>query len=373
LTFARVGSPDSVLQLDQVLGVPDALLEQMRDGDGGSWPARWLEEPPTVHHRGGATFPRWQDCEVGTVVRNVVTCPLRYLGIAAGVALFFNVEADDQGLPLKLSTLRGLGELGAALLHRMQLESEALFARHLETQLEIAATIQARLLPAAPPGNRRWQCAWSSRPSQSIGGDYLDLFDGPHDTILAMIADVSGHGIDSALLAASTRAHYRALAPHTRPGPALAQLNRELYREVGATGMFVTAVAVQLAADGRQARLASAGHNPVLLLRTERRELIEVGASGPPLGFAADTAYDDAVVTLAAGDVIVLYSDGITEATDGTGEMFGEERLGDALRACAGDAAHAILTEILAAVDRFTGRSGNLSDDASIAVVKVAG
>lgn len=371
LAFARVGDQASELRVDQLLGVPEMLIDAMVAANGADWPRIKIDDPPTLYRRDSADFP-FASPGPGDVVHTVVTCPLRYHGITAGIALLFNVEPDEGSLDLKLSTLRRLGELGAALLHRLQLEGEAIFAKELETQLAIAATIQARLLPAEPPRNRKWTCAWSSRPSQSIGGDYLDLFDGPGESILAIIADVSGHGINSALLATSARAHFRALAPRTSPAEAMMRLNQELHREVGATGMFVTGVALSLAADGRSMRLASAGHNPVFVYRASSRHIEAIGASGPPLGFVAAVDYENAECELAPGDIVLLYSDGLTEATNASEEMFGEDRMTERLLAHAGSDPEAIMASILAAVDDFTGRVGCLSDDASIAVIKVA-
>lgn len=369
LTYARVGEPASGLRLDQVLGVPDALVENMRAADGEWWPLRHLEGPPVLHGPDDPSFPHLEGPGAVAAVANVVTCPVRYHGVTAGLALVFNVEHADLDVDLKLSTLQGLCELGAALLHRFQLEGEAVFAKQLETQLAIAANIQARLLPAEPPRSPEWQCAWSSRPSRSIGGDYVDLLDGEDDGVLAIVADVSGHGIESALLAASARAHYRALAQRLPPGGALACLNRELHGEVGATGMFVTAAAVRLAADGRSLLVASAGHNPTLLYRAATGAVVRIDASGPPLGFLRDASFGESRHELEPGDVIVLYSDGITEAIGEGEEMFGEDRLEAVLVAFATQTPDAILRHILTAVDAFTGRS-SLGDDASVVVFK---
>ncbi|MEZ5965730.1 MAG: PP2C family protein-serine/threonine phosphatase [Planctomycetota bacterium] len=371
LAFDRIGDPGSNLRADQILGVPETLAAELLAERGGTWVLDRIASVPEVHCPGDETFPRWSEDSTGRAVVNMITCPLVYHGVKAGLAVFFNVDPGDSNLALKLSTLRGLGELGAALLHRIQLEGEAIYAKGLETQIAIAASIQSRLLPSLAPSNPHWQCAWSSEPSQSIGGDYLDLLDGPCDSVLAILADVSGHGINSALLAASTRAHYRALAPFACPCDALARLNEEILQEVGSTGMFATAVAVSLAADGRAARISSAGHNPTLILRAATKTVEQIDANGPPLGFVPGIDYENSDVALAPGDVLLLYSDGITEATDAADDMFGEERLIECLRAAADHDARTILDAVLGAMDQFIGSPRSRNDDVSIAVFKV--
>jgi serine phosphatase RsbU (regulator of sigma subunit) len=368
LTYARVGDTGSELLTDQLLGVPEELMTALRAPP--DWAAAQVDQPARLLQREDDGFPPLPSAGPARVLHSIVTCPLRYHGITAGVALVFNVDAQTPELPLKLATLNGLGELGAALLHRSQLEREAVFAKGLETQLAIAATIQTRLLPSAPPRNGRWTYAWRSRPSQSIGGDYLDLFDTPDQGVCAVVADVSGHGIDSALLMTSARAHFRAVAGQLTPAQALARLNDEVHREVGSTGMFVTGAALRLAGDARSLVFASAGHNPILVYRAATRAWQWLESSGPPLGFVAHAAYLDRTVDVAAGDIVVLYSDGITEAVDAQREeMFGEERLAAAVAQVATCPPDEILAHVLHMVEHFTSRS-HFDDDASLVVLK---
>ncbi|HLU40325.1 MAG TPA: PP2C family protein-serine/threonine phosphatase [Planctomycetota bacterium] len=367
LSFACIGDPTSRLTVDHVLGVPDHLVLGMRAADGW-WPLRRIGDPPALLHRGDPGFPEMT--EEGRAVTSVVTCPLHYHGVEAGLVLVFNVEVDDADRDRKLATLRTLGELGAALLHRLQLEREAVLAKELETQLAVAAAVQARLLPHGAPSSPRWDYAFCSRPSRSVGGDYVDLFGVPDGGIYAVLADVSGHGLHAALLMVSTRAHFRAAAT-AMPAAALARLNASVAQEVGASGMFVTCAALRLAPHGRTLHFASAGHNPVLLCRARDREVLALTASGPPLGFAPDCPCTDVEVALAPGDVVVLYSDGITEATaPGGDEMFGEERLRAALVAAVGGDARAVVDHVLATVEAFTGRASSFDDDASLIVIR---
>ena len=187
-----------------------------------------------------------------------------------------------------------------------------------------------------------------------------------------MVADVSGHGINSALLMTSARAHFRALAGRMTPAQALVRLNEEMHREVGSTGMFVTGAALRLADDGRSLVFASAGHNPMFVVRPTTRSVEQLESSGPPLGFLPQAEYTDRRLTLSPGDVVVLYTDGITEAVDAQQEeMFGEDRLAATVLQVVERDPDAILAHVLQAVERFAGRT-TYDDDASLVVLKVA-
>ncbi len=374
LVNTTIGTEKITLALDQVFGIPEALVKELKTTTGAWWPQSIASQPAQLHVRG-------ENEQIGTlaaaatpaVLRNIVSCPVQYHGVAAGLALLFNVDADDPNFDLKLANLRSLGSLGAALIHRHYLEQDAVRAKLIETQLEVAANIQARLLPSAPPRNSKWQYSWVSRQSSSIGGDYLDLFDGLQGTVQAIVADVSGHGINSALLMTSARAHYRAMAPQMGPAAALSKLNFEVIREVGNTGMFVTGAAMELSADGRRLRFCSAGHNPVMLFRAATKQIELLESSGPPMGFVSEDGYIDQDVAVGPGDVVLLYTDGFTEAVDKSGEeMFGEDRLAEALRKHGHLDALQILGQVVRTIDRFTGRPGSYDDDASMAVVKAS-
>jgi sigma-B regulation protein RsbU (phosphoserine phosphatase) len=212
--------------------------------------------------------------------------------------------------------------------------------------------------------------------SQQVGGDYLDCLEGVNGEYIVTIADVSGHGVDSALLMTSFRSTYRAESLRTEPDVLLNNLNNVMVHEVGDTGMFLTTVTLKIAADGRSFSFSSAGHNPFLLYRASEDQFFSLESSGPPLGVMRGVDYLLEEVVTESGDVLVLYTDGVVEATAFAAgddfeeeDMFGEERLKDLVRDYHNASSTEIKDRVFQEVRDFSGMQTQ-SDDVSMMVVK---
>ncbi|MCA8957060.1 MAG: serine/threonine-protein phosphatase, partial [Planctomycetes bacterium] len=328
----NVDDPNSGLRLNQTLGLPDEMLGRLVCSvDDQPWASKLLTRPLTLLQRTeSGVFPELRNDLLPDVLETVVGAPLRYHGVVAGVCVLLNV---DPGLVQKgsLGTNNHLLELGAAVFHRLHLQDVAVRNQSIHTQLEIASVIQAGFLP-----EKRLRCdiadvAWHSEMSAWVGGDYLDILQIGGE-LVATVSDVSGHGIDSALLMSSFRAAYRARANDHAPSDLLELLNETVASEVGDTGMFLTSVVVRIAADGRSLRLASAGHNDVYMYRAATGEIEVIESSGPSLGFFPRASFDEYDFTVASGDVLLLYTDGVVEAaapgppgSSDRGELFGDD------------------------------------------------
>lgn len=367
----EVGNPASGLALEQALGIPDSLLSTFHGKDGCQWPEVLVGAPTQVVERDadGGMAMLAPEC-VPPILHNIVVLPLRYHGVEAGLCILFNAAIDVANARDHLGRVQSLGQLGAALLHRLRLEALTARNRSIAKELQIAETIQKRLLPTHAPATEEYTFAWCSIAAQSIGGDYLDLLTSDLGDIYAVVADASGHGINSALLMSSFRSTYRADAPWMEPNDLASSLNCEVVHEVGATGMFITAVMLRIERETRRLCISSAGHNPVMLFRKASGKVERIDSHGPPLGFLARAEYDLEDLQLEAGDVLMLYTDGITEATDGNLDMFGEERLEALLRQHADEGAEVLLQAARRSLAEFTGRD-NYDDDVSMTVIKV--
>lgn len=367
----EVGNSKSELVLQQALGMPDQLLASFQTADGGKWPDCLMESSAQIVTReeDGTIAGLAADC-APAVLQEVVILPLRYHGVQAGVCVLFNPKGENGHVSESISRLQSFGRLAAALLHRLSLEKTKENSVSIERELQIAETIQKRLVPSEAPPSDAYEFAWHSISAKSIGGDYVDFLTSDLGDIYAIVADASGHGINSALLMTSFRANYRGNAAWLEPSELAASLNNEIVHEVGPTGMFITAVLMRIEPDTNNLSVSSAGHNPTMVYRSATGKIEQIESHGPPLGFMGEIEYEGYDSDVRSGDVLLLYTDGITEATDQDLEMFGEERLEALLCKHAKDGtAQDILDATLKELADFTGCEQH-EDDVSLMVVK---
>lgn len=229
-----------------------------------------------------------------------------------------------------------------------------------------AGLIQRALMPAAMPHIDGCDLAARWQPASGIGGDCYDVLRFSHTRAGIAIADVIGKGLPAALLMSNLQAAIRAFATSGAPErEVISSVNRLLARNI-LPGKFVTCCYLTVDALAGRVTFANAGHNPPLLLKRDGR-VEQLGATGVVLGVFPDAVYEAQSTDLASGDLLVCYTDGITEATSPSGEEFGEARLIEAARAAEPDAA-AVVEGITGAVAAWTG--GATQDDATLIVVR---
>jgi sigma-B regulation protein RsbU (phosphoserine phosphatase) len=233
-------------------------------------------------------------------------------------------------------------------------------------EIEIARQVQLALLPnehAEIPG---WS-VWSySRPANDVGGDLVDYIelDGFRHGVL--LGDVAGKGLGAALLTAKLQATLRALVPDAVSLDDLAARVNDIFFRDGLDNRFATLFYGELEHDSGQLRYVNAGHNPPFLIR--RDSIDRLDPSWMPLGMFATSNYTEYADQLETGDILLIYSDGLTEATNSADEEFGMERLEAMLPDFRTLQPHEIGTYILKAVDRFLG-DARLTDDLSMVII----
>jgi sigma-B regulation protein RsbU (phosphoserine phosphatase) len=209
-------------------------------------------------------------------------------------------------------------------------------------------------------------------PARSIGGDYYDFLDLAGGQVGIAVADVSGKGISAALVMSVVQASLRVIS--SQRDLSLCQLaaqNGSLYQSTGAS-QYATFFYAEVEQGGQRLRYVNAGHNPPCLLRRANgvTEIVELRVGGTVLGLFPEAEFQEAEVDLRAGDLLVAFTDGVTDALNAAGEEFGEERLKGVLRAAVGASAREI-SERLAAVLRRWIENAEQQDDLTSVVVAV--
>jgi serine phosphatase RsbU (regulator of sigma subunit) len=256
-------------------------------------------------------------------------------------------------------------------------QAELLEKERLEADLAVAREIQLRLLPQQPPRLPGLDVAGVSIPSREVGGDLFAFLPLDGGRLGVALGDVSGKSVPAALLMSNALAALKAQVQHAAPvDESLANVNRLICADVE-PGRFVTLFYAVVDPAAGEMRHASAGHNPPLHVdaRGEVRWLVE---GGPPLGVQAEAAFPAATAPLSPGDVLVIYSDGVTEAegppeaagAPGEPAMFGDERLAEAVRALRGATAADLVDGIVSAVRAFASGVAQ-ADDLTLVVIKI--
>jgi CHASE2 domain-containing sensor protein len=242
--------------------------------------------------------------------------------------------------------------------------------RAVEQELAVARRVQQDLLPKQPLVAGDLEVSGMNLPCYAVGGDYFDYYTLNDGRIALAIGDVAGKGVPAALLMSKLQATLRGETSHEVTVPEVPErANRLLMESMEGSSKFVTFFYGALEPDTRRLRYSNAGHNPPYLLRADGTlEQLETG--GLLLGIFPHATYDEGVVELKPGDVIVLFTDGVTEAEDRHKGQFGEERLIALLHETHGGDARAIGDRICQEVLKFS-KGLQMADDLTVVVVKV--
>jgi len=282
----------------------------------------------------------------------------------------FNVESDNKNAYTEehLELLTAFANQVGILIERTRLHDELEKRRWIEDELKIARQIQMSFLPSSCPVLPGFEVCGTNISYEEVGGDYYDFINIVKQQIGIAIADVSGKGIPASLIMASFRASLRAeIRNNYAIRTILAKTNALLFESVE-SGAFVTAFYGVLDTKNRVLTFSNAGHYPPILIRKNGTiELLSEG--GPVLGVIPDATYEERPVGLSSGDLLVLYTDGVTEAMNVSSEQYGQERLERLLVSSIDMSASEVTQRIVDDVASFRG-SAKQNDDLTLVVLK---
>ncbi|HVC19089.1 MAG TPA: SpoIIE family protein phosphatase [Vicinamibacterales bacterium] len=309
-------------------------------------------------------------------IRHVLCVPLdlvQYVDTAAGVSEprrigVLHLDSRERGALLSstaVSALETLAREAAVAIEHARLYREAEAKARIDRELAIAADIQQALLPQSRPMAAHVDAVGSSVPCRAIGGDFFDYIDQPSGDFGFALGDVAGKGPPAALLTAMLQGMLAAQAGSAGPAATMARINDGLIRRA-VSSRYATAFYGVLAADGRFT-YCNAGHNPPFLIGAGGSRRLETG--GMVVGLFPGASYQEETIALEDGDLIVVFSDGISEAFDVQGNDFGEERILALLQARQADPVPDLLAALMQAVRDFC-TGAVQSDDETVVLVR---
>jgi serine phosphatase RsbU (regulator of sigma subunit) len=339
----------------------------------------FLGESPGTAERVGGFGPRrlsdedlegaWQK---GIYSDELVALPLHSDSGPVGVLVAADKEARAGTEPFAANDVRLL-ELFAVqvtvAMEYVRLTHESLERERLKQELEMAAVIQSHLHPQRFPDFPGFRLAARSSSSRQVAGDTYDVLL-RDDSLIATVTDVSGKGVGAGMIASGVHAGVRLMAGGVSDLSELAGRINKYLSGATADNRFATFAMVRVSPDGG-IRAVNAGHLPVLIRRRDGT-VEEITSSGLPLGILAAATYTESAETLEPGDLVVLYTDGLTEAEDPDEEEFGLERITQVIASLNDPTADGACAEILTAVDEHT-HGKPLHDDATLLVVERLG
>jgi sigma-B regulation protein RsbU (phosphoserine phosphatase) len=271
-----------------------------------------------------------------------------------------------------LAMLQLLADQAGVAVQRYQLQQAAMESLSLRREMELARGVQEAMIPHARPDVAGLDAAGWTRPASINGGDVFDLWKTPDGRLGVLLADASGHGIAPAMVACQVRTLVRSLSDAADraadPHRLMALVNRRMHEDLPA-GRFITAFLAFIAPDGAM-DWCSGGHGPVLTRDGPGGTVASLEATLPPLGVIADMPGERTdPVRLGHGAALVVASDGITEAFDAGGEMFGEARLREIVRGQSSQPDEAIAS-LRATVEKWQGKEDPQDDQTAVVVVR---
>ena len=295
--------------------------------------------------------------------------PMQIKQNTKGLILLGKRNIGDGFSKSDIEFVSSLGSLAIISIENSLLFKETLEKQKLEKDLELAKKIQGNLLPSKLPIMKNFEIAAYNKAAKQVGGDYYDAIRLDDNRVLISISDVSGKGVQAALLMANLQAFLQSISKQNNDLVTASNLLNDLVSENTSDGRFITFFWGILDDEKKQLESVNMGHNPPLLIRNGEIQKLKIG--GMIMGVLPTlTPYKSEVSKLEKDDILILFTDGITEAMTESQEEYSDERLEKLALDIKGESAEETLNMILNDVKDFTNETEQ-SDDITIVVVKV--
>jgi sigma-B regulation protein RsbU (phosphoserine phosphatase) len=306
-------------------------------------------------------------------LQSILCAPLKVRDEVRGVLYVDNRVVRGAFTEEDLELLQAFAGQAAVAIENARIYKELARREGVRRELEIARSIQMSLMPRALPTLPGFELDATCVPAREVGGDFYDAVPTADGRLLVYLGDVSGKGVPAALLMGMVRTLLRSEAARTESlVEAVGHCNRVLYSDFVNTNMFATLLASAVDPVARTFRYINCGHCAALLWRARADRVERLEGDGLPLGILEDVGATERLVQLEQGDVVLIYSDGFSEARSPGGELFGVNRLENLLRASARRGTSSLLADVDAAIARFTQGQAQ-SDDQTILMLRATG
>jgi phosphoserine phosphatase RsbU/P len=318
-----------------------------------------------------ATDPRFKiNKQEQQAIKSVLCVPIWYKAKIMGILMMTNKKTDG---PFSTNDARLLSIIAAQsgqLIRNSQLQQEALEKKRLSHELDLARKIQLDLLPKTVPQIQGLDIARYFQPADCVSGDYYDFYLLSENRLLVLLADVSGHGPSAALMMTMIKGVFHSLVKnYSSVEQSLNQMNAILH-EILPEEIFVTCQLLEIDPMTRIAQFSNAGHLPLLIFREMMQSCEQIELKSCAMNIMDSYPYQAKEIKLTANDVLILYTDGLTEAINSREEMFGAGRLMQTLNHSAFQKAEIIIRQIKTELQGFTGERP-VHDDLAIIAIKI--
>lgn len=307
-------------------------------------------------------------------VSSMIVVPMIFQNELFGVIALANPVGEKSFSETDFSLAKSLAEQGALAINNANMVEAMLEKSKLDFDLRLASSVQRYLLPSSLPSTEQFDFAVKYIPQQLIGGDFYDFIPLPDGSMGVVVADVSGKGISAAILMAlcQTKLEFFAKSANS-PADTLKILNAEMVK-VMREDMFITMAYAIISPDGKNVTLARAGHEDPFVYRAKSKKIEKIQGDGMAVGMVDSELFDEVIedvsFSIESGDILVFFTDGITESLNVSGEEFSREKLQNIVANLHYKNASEINDSLISEIDKFSEGSKEHHDDITLLTIK---